>query len=341
MMKQLRTIVASRYAHLCIGLLALYGVSWSISHTSHFEKVMDTLMWYCYADYEVRKPFFPGEVWKVEFYKEKYKERLSSLAEGSFDYRDKKEVQAFFMSKGFLYDVWEGKKCDSYILAPVIEKGHQKTDIPEKVAFDYFILGDKKIVPFAEYENGPWARGFVSGGEKGIYIHRDSLEPLLRWYFESLWITEPRAPEHFHNDPLTYSLYRDLQGVCEGIFIKRSYPNKQNAQYFFIIEGFDVFLPTLLAMGARMAADRDSNFPPDYQYLRACLTGLSLNPNHTMLYMLKTSIPDSNNPQVRKGWEDLRKRLDITYPDQITLEQISKVAQEILEKMEESSVRSE
>jgi hypothetical protein len=94
-------------------------------------------------------------------------------------------------------------------------------------------------------------------------------------------------------------------------------------------------------MGARMAADRESNFPPDYQYLRACLTGLSLNPNHTMLYMLKTSIPDSNNPPVRKGWGDLRKRLDITYPDQITSEQISKVAQEILERTEESSVRSE
>jgi hypothetical protein len=57
--------------------------------------------------------------------------------------------------------------------------------------------------------------------------------------------------------------------------------------------------------------------------------------------MSKTSIPDSKNPQVRKGWEDLRKRLETTYPDQITLEQISKVAQEILESLEESSVRSE
>ena len=341
MIKRLRTIVASRYAHLFIGLLALYGLSWTITHTSHFEKVMDSLMWYCYADYEVRKPLFPEEVWKVEFYREKYKERLSSLAEGFFDYRDKKEVQDFFMSKGFLYDVWGEKNHNSYILARVIEKGYQKTEFPENVAFDYFILGDKKIVPFPEYENGPWARGFVSAGEKGIYVHRDSLEPLLRWYFESLWITEPRAPEHFYNDPLTYSLYRDLQGVCEDIFIKKLYMTKQHAQDLFTKEGFNVFLPTLLAMGARMAADQDSNFPPDYQYLRACLTGLSLNPNHTMFYMLKTSIPDSNNPRVTKGWKDLRQQLDITYLDQITLEQISKVAQEILERMEESSVRSQ
>ena len=50
MMKRLRTIIASRYAHLFIGLLALYGVSWFITHASHFEKVMEALMWYCYAD---------------------------------------------------------------------------------------------------------------------------------------------------------------------------------------------------------------------------------------------------------------------------------------------------
>jgi hypothetical protein len=339
--KQLRTIVASRYAHLFIGLLALYGVSASITHTSHFEKVMDALMWYCYADYEVRKPSFPGEVWKIEFYRETYKERMNSLAEGLFDYRNKKEMQAFFMSKGFLYDVWGEENRSSYILAPMIEKGHQKAESPENVAFDYFILGDKKIVPFSEYEHGPWARGFVSAGEKGIYIHRDSLGPLLLWYFESLWATEPREPEHFHNDPLTYSLYRDLQGICEDTFIKRLQGNKQNAKDSFIREGFNLFLPTLLAMGARMVADRDSNFPPDYQYLRACLAGLSSNPNHTMLYMLSASMPESSNLMVRRGWVELRRRLHITYPDQITPEQISRVAQEIFEKLEETSGRSE
>jgi hypothetical protein len=101
-------------------------------------------------------------------------------------------------------------------------------------------------------------------------------------------------------------------------------------------EGFKVFLPTMLAMGARMAADQDSNFQSDYQYLRACLTGLSLNPNHTMFYLLKTSSPNSYNPLVRKGWEDLRHRLDITYPDEITLDQISKAAKDILKKLEDS-----
>lgn len=339
-MERLRTIVASRYVHLCIGLFALYGVSWSITHTSHFEKVMDTLKWYCYADYQARISLNSKEVQEAEFYREKYRERLISLAEGFFDYQDKKETQNFFLSKGFLYDAWIEKNRHSYILARVIEKGYHKAEIPEEVTFDYFILGDKKIVTFPEYKEGYWAMDFVSAGEKGIYIHRDSLEPLLRWYFESLWIIKPREPNHFYNDALTYSLYRDLQGACEDIFIKRLYTTKQIAQDYFIKEGFNKFLPTLLAMGARMAADQDSNFPPDHQYLRTWLTGLSLNPNHTMLYVLKTNKPDSRNPQVRKGWEDLHQRLNITYPDQITLEQISKAAQEILDGLENSSTLS-
>jgi hypothetical protein len=122
-----------------------------------------------------------------------YEKHIKKIAHGkrSFDYRNKKEMQDFFVSKGFLYDVWGEKNRSSYILAPVIEKGHQKAESPESVAFDYFILGDKKIVPFSEYEHGPWTRGFVSAGEKGIYIHRAVLN-LFLWYFESS-ATEPRA----------------------------------------------------------------------------------------------------------------------------------------------------
>jgi hypothetical protein len=329
-------MIASRYVHLCIGVLVLYGVSWAVTHTSHFEKVMNALRWYCYAEYEARISWNSQERGEAVFYREKYKESLISLAEGYFDYQDKKEMQDFFLSKGFLYDVWSEKNGYSYLFARVIERGYQKAEVPDGVAFEYFILGDKKIVPFPEYKNGYWERDFVSAGEKGIYIHRDSLEPLLRWYFESLWIAQPRGAMDFHNDPLTYSLYRDLQETCKDLFIKNPPRTKQIAQDYFIKEGFNVFLPTFLAMGAKMAADRDSNFPPDYQYLRACLTGLSLNPNHTMFYILKTGRPNGNHPRVRKAWKDLHQRLDLTYPDQITLEQISKGAQEILDGLENS-----
>jgi hypothetical protein len=280
---------------------------------------------------------------EAEFYREKYKERLSSLAEGFFDYRDKKEVQAFFISKGLLYDQWRERSRNSYLLAQVIEKGRHKAGVPEEVVFDYFILGDKKVVPFSEYKEGRRARVFVSTCDRAVYIHKDSIDYLLSWYFDSLWESDTRSPKGFYiewkgrKDALTYSLYRDLREICEYIFEKRLYRNKKEAKQYFIEEGFKVFLPAMLAMGARMAADQDSNLQSDYRYLRACLTGLSLNPNYTMFYILKTSSPNSYNPLVRKRWEEFRQRLDITYSDEITLDQISKVSQEIFNKVKNSS----
>jgi hypothetical protein len=341
--KILRKIIPSKHAHLCLGLFALYGISLLITHTSHFEKIVDGLKRYCYSDYKVRNSLFSEERMKAEFYREKYKERLSSLAEGFFDYRDKKEVQDFFMSKGLLYDVWREKNRNSYLLAQVIEKGQHKAETPEEVIFNYFILGDKKVIHFSEYEKGGWARVFVSVGEKAVYIHKDSIDYLLSWYFDSLWESDTQSPKGFYiewkgrKNALTYSLYRDLREICEDIFEKRFYRNKKKAKQYFMEEGFKVFLPTMLAMGARMAADQDSNFQSDYQYLRACLTGLSLNPNYTMAYLLKRSSSNSYNPLVRKGWEELRQRLDITYSDEITLDKISKVSQEIFEKVKNSS----
>jgi len=341
--KILKKIIPSKHAHLCFGLFAFYGISLLITHTSHFEKIVYGLKGYCYSDYKVRNSLFSEERMEAEFYREKYKERLSSLAEGFFDYRDKKEVQAFFMSKGLLYDEWREKSRNSYLLAQVIEKGRRKAVVPKEVIFDYLILGDKKIVPSFEYKEGQWARVFVSAGERATYIHKDSIDYLLSWYFDSLWESDTRSPKGFYiewkglKNPLTYSLYRDLREICEDIFEKRLYRNKKKAKQYFMEEGFKVFLPTMLAMGARMAADQDSNFQSDYQYLRACLTGLSLNPNYTMAYLLKGSSSNSYNPLVRKGWEEFRQRLDITDSDEITLDQISKVSQEIFEKVKNSS----
>jgi hypothetical protein len=341
--KILSKIIPSKHAHLCFGLFALYGISLLITQTSHFEKIVDGLKGYCYSDYKVRNSLLSEERMEGEFYREKYEERLSSLADGFFDYRDKKGVQAFFMSKGLLYDEWQEKNQNSYLLAQVIEKGRRKAEVPEEVIFDYLILGKKKIIPFSEYDEGREGRVFVSAGERVAYIHRDSIDYHLRWYFDSLWESDTRTPRGFYTewkgrkDPLTYFLYRDLQEICEYIFQKRPYGNKKEAKQYFVEEGMKIYLPTMLTMGARMAADQDSNFQSAHRYLRACLTGLSLNPNHTMFYILKTSSLNSYNPLVRKGWEELRQRVDVTFPDEITLDKISKVSQEIFEKVKNSS----
>jgi hypothetical protein len=85
-----------------------------------------------------------------------------------------------------------------------------------------------------------------------------------------------------------------------------------------------------------MEADRNNNFPSDYQYLRACLTGLSLKPNHTMFCILKIEKVYSFSPIAKKGWKAFSKSLDLSYPDQITLEQISEMSREILENLENS-----
>lgn len=273
---------------------------------------------------------------ELRYYREKYRERLDILSNGMFHEDRKNEVQAYFMDKGFLYDLWQENEDRSYLLAKIIERGVHQEKLPDEVRFEYLILGSKKVVPFWEYLEGLGAQPFVSAGEKAIYLHRDSLESLLRWYFESLWITQPTESYQFYDDSYSYSLYRDLREICEDIFIKRHYMDKRRAQQTFVEDGFKVFLPTLLSMGARMERDRNSNFPSDYQYLRACLTGLSLNPNHTMFCILMTEKGYTFSPVAKKGWEAFSQSLDLTYPDQITREQISEISQKIIENLENS-----
>jgi hypothetical protein len=284
----------------------------------------------------MQMPFFSERTREIEFYREKFKEQLDGLTNGVFHYDKLDEAQAYFLTKGYLYDSWEENGNRSHLLAKIVEKGFHESAKPEAVRFEYLILGGKKIVPFSEYEKISGPDVFVAPGEKWIYLYKDSLEPLLRWYFESLWTTEPKEPHHFYGDPLSYALYRDLQGICEDIFIKRHYMNKRNAEDTFLEEGFAAFLPTLLSMGARMAADRNNNLPSDYRYLRACLTGLSLNPNHTMFYMMKAERLHTFSPKAKKGWTAFSQRLDPTSLDKITLEQISEMSQSILNSLEDS-----
>ncbi len=329
-------MITSRYAHLFLGLLALYGIFSIVTHTTAFDKITENLKRYCYADYEMKMPQHPQAIREIKYYREKFKERLDGLTKGAFDHDKKDEAQSYFMNYEFLYDSWHENENRSYLLAKIVDKGVTKREIPEEVRFDYLILGEKKIVPFPEYGNGPEARAFVSAGESAIYLHRDSIEPTLRWYFESLWVTQPTQPFQCYGDGLSYSLYRDLQATCEAVFIKGHPKNKRSSQEAFVEEGVKTFLPTMLSMGARMAADRKHKFPSDYQYLRACLTGLSLNPNHTMFYLLKTGRLHTYSPMARKGWNIFLQRLDPTYPDQITLQKISEMSQDILNKLKDS-----
>lgn len=339
MKKFLKSFADLKHTHICMALLILYGGSSLITHTSHSEKVTNTLKRYCYADYIVKASLFQRDILEAEFYKERYKERLDSLFRGPFDDLKKKELQTFFMKENLLYDVWKEKNRNSYLLARVINEGEYKAEIPEEVVFHYFILGKKKIVPFPEYDEGKKARVFVSAGERVAYIHLDGMESHLRWYFESLWQSDTRTPRGFYRewagrkDPYTYFLYRDLQEVCEYIFQRRPYRSKKEAKQYFMEEGMKIYLPTMFAMAARMMADQDSSLRHDHQYLRACLTGLSRHPNFLMVYLLKMGTPNSYHHLVKKGWEDFTESFDLKYPDEITLERISKVSQRVFEKV--------
>lgn len=331
----LKAIVASRHAHLCVALFVLYGISSAATYTTRYEKILDSFKWYCISDYSVRASMFSDELLEADFYREKFKKRLDFLTAGLFDYRDRSQVKKFFLSKGLLYEEWQEGAWRSYLLAEVVSKGSHKAEIPEEVNFNYTILGKKKIMPFSEFKYGSDAGPFVSPGEGMFYIHRDSLDHILREYFNNLWDSEVRDARDFHWDELTYFLYRDVQTICEDIFIKRLYLNKEYAKKYFVEEGLKLYLPTMLVMAARMVADQNSKLKPSEKYQRALLTGLGIEPNHAMLYLI------CNNPSLWKLRNELNRRLDFghypNHPDQISLDQISRAAREIFERMEVAS----
>ncbi len=88
-------------------------------------------------------------------------------------------------------------------------------------------------------------------------------------------------------------------------------------------------------MAARMAADGTSDLSSTYRYERAYLTGLCLEPNYTMLSMLGYQ-SEGSNPPTRRLWREFNRRLDLRSPDSITLNEISRVAQDIMMKLEYS-----
>ena len=341
MMKSLKTIIRSRYFHLSLGLLVLYGVSWIFTSTAHFEKILDCLSRYCYADYMVTGMSSKEDVDRGSCYRDRYEERLNSLTSGLFDWNNEEQVKEFFIRKDYVYEATdEGKRYRSYLLAPIIGKGTHTTEIPQHVTFYYYILDHKEIPPFLEYlDKKNTSCLFVSTANRVIYahpevyIHMDSLAPILRKCFETLWEGQPIRPEDFQmiGDSLTRFLCRDLKGLCEEVFIKRIYKDKKTAKKYFVKEGLKVFWPALLAMGARMAADQELQLHPGVRYLRALFTGLSLKPNHTMFYLSRQY--HHYDPSINKIMEEFKQRCGGSDPSGMTLEQILQAAQEMLRRL--------
>ncbi len=334
-MNGLKKIFASKYIHLLLGLLALYGLSIAITHTSREEKIVRSLWYYCQCDYEMMDAEDKRQQANAFYLRERYREKLEKLTSDIFDYRNKEQMQAFFMRQGLVYDVWRtGKGFHSYLLAKLAGSGTYEAQIPEKVKFEYCILGEKKISSFEEFCYGEWATYLVSTGEEKVYIHRDVLDSLLERYFDCLWEREVQSSEEFHRDLHADPLYRDLKPICEDVFVKRLYRTKKLSKKYFMEQAFDVFFPTMLLMGARLVADKDDELPPGERYERAFLTGLSLRPTFTMLELCH------DNPRLRKISKDLPRNSDLPEEDPIALGQISQAAQRILDRMNRASKKS-
>jgi len=344
MMKSLKRVIRSRYLHLLLGLLVLYGISLILTDTTRFEKILDSLSRYCYADYMVEGMSSKKSVDTGRFYRERYGERLDSLTSGFFDWNNEDQAKEFFIRKDYAYEATdEGKRYRSYLLAPIIGKGTHTTEFPQHVTFYYYTLGYKEIPTFLEYlDKKNRACLFVSAGDRliyahpEVYIHMDSLTSTLRKCFETLWKEQLTRPEDFQmiGDNLTRFLCRDLKDLCEEVFIKRIWKDKDTAKKYFVKEGFEAFFPTMLAMGARMALDQDLDVSSGYRYLRALFTGLYLEPNFTMFYLSRQY--HHYDPTINGIMDEFKRRCGGNDPSRMTLQQISQVAQEMLKKLEGS-----
>lgn len=337
----LKCLIASRYVHLCLGILLLYGIAWSVTKTTVEERILDSLQKYCHSEYWVRESLFEKERREAEFYRRRYRERLEALTAGLFDYRDKKQVQSFLLPKRFLYDAWEeGRGNSSYLLAKIVIPGRHVVEVPKKITVDYLILGEKMVAPFPEFKHGKNAGRLILAGDEKIYIRRDRLDSTLRWYFESLYQTEPKKPENHYiewkgvKEPLTFFLYQDLKGICEDIFVKRLFRKKCEARDYFVEQGFQIFLPSLFAIAARMAEYKDLPLHPEERYLRAALSGLADCPTYTLFYFISESELYGFTPSAKKILKQLKSRFDFNYPETISLERIAQVSREGLQTME-------
>lgn len=329
--------IFSRYLLLCLAILMLYGITWYITYTTEFEKVVNRFRRYCYADYEVRASETSMMRLEAEFTRDQFAEQLRSFSAEFFDSHKKEQVQSYFSSKNYFYDISKTDEGNSYLLAPIIHSGHYEEQIPETVAFQYAILGEEEIVPFSVYQEGPWTSVFVSEQNGTVYIHTGTLDSFLRWCFALLWKLEPRTQKDFDIDSAIHYLYLDLPAVCEEVFIERRFYDEKTAREYFLEKAFESLLPSMLAMGARMMADKETSFSARYKYERAYLTGLALYPQYTLFNYLATY--GLCNTLTRSLADEVHMQLSIMGTREVNLEIISMTAQKILAEREDSALR--
>jgi len=333
----LKKIFFSRYLHLCLTVLALYGVTRYITYTTEFEKIINRLRRYCYADYEVRASKTSMMRLKAEFTRDQFAEQLRSFSADIFDYRNEEQVMSYFSSKNYFYDVSKTDEGNSYLLAQITRSGQHEEQIPETVSFRYAILGEEEIMPFSVYQEGPWRSLFISEKKGMIYIHTATLDSFLRWCFAILWKLEPRTQKDFDIDDATHFLYLDLPVVCQEVFIERQFVDEETSRKYFLEKAFESLLPTMLAMGARMMADKETSFSARYKYERAYLTGLAMRPQGTLFNYLATY--GFCNTLTRSLAAAVSIRLKIMNTREITREIISQTAQNIFAERQDSALR--
>jgi hypothetical protein len=292
---------------------------------------------YCYADYEVRASKTSMMRLEAEFTRDQFAGQLRSLSADLFDYCNEEQVRAYFSARNFFYDVRKTEEGDSYLLAPIISSGQHEAQIPEAVAFRYAILGAEEISPFSVYQEGPWTSVFVSEKNGTVYIHTGAIDSLLRWCFAVLWKLEPRTQKDFDIDDTTHYLYLDLPAVCQEVFIERRFIDEDTSREYFLEKALQSLLPTMLAMGARMMADKDTSFSARYKYERAYLTGLAVHPQYTLFNYLATY--GLCNTLTRSLAGEVRTQLRIMDVREINMEIISQTAQNILTERQDSALR--
>jgi hypothetical protein len=333
----LKKFFFSRYLHLCLAILALYGVTWYVTYTTEFEKIINRFRRYCYAEYAVRAAKTSMMRLKTEFIRDQFAGQLRSFSADLFDYRNEEQVQAYFASRNFFYDVSKTDEGHSYLLAPIISSGQYEEKIPETMVFRYAILGEEEISPFSTYQEGPWTSVLVSEKNGTVYIHTDTLDSLLRWCFAVLWKLEPRTQKDFDIDDATHYLYLDLPAVCQEVFIERRFIDEDTSREYFLEKALQSLLPTLLTMGARVVADKETSFSARYKYERAYLTGLAVRPQYTLFNYLATY--GLCNTLTRSLAVEVHKQLSTMGAREINVEIMSQTAQNILAERQDSPLR--
>jgi hypothetical protein len=328
----------SRYVHLCLAILMLYGITWVITYTTEFEKVINRFRRYCYADYQVRTSITSVMKLEAEFTRDQFAEQLHSFSASIFDYRNEEQVKEYFSKRDFFFNIRKTDEGNSYLLAPIIYSGYYYEEkIPETVAFQYAILGEEEISPFSVYQEGKWTSVLVSEQNGTVYIHTDTLYAFLRWYFALLWMLEPQTQRDFDIDGATHYLYLDLPEVCEEVFIERRIYDKETAREYFLEKAFESLYPTMLAMGARTMADKETAFSERYKYERAYLTGLAVRPQYTLFNYLATY--GLCNTLTRSLADEVHRQLSIMGMREIDENSISLIAQKILAERRDSLLR--